>query len=82
LQFTELRAVLQAAKDKASESESCTELVSVCGHEVSVDASGARASLLYRFKFTFGGITFFVPVHGILSYLPAFIGTKLGGDSP
>jgi hypothetical protein len=23
-----------------------------------------------------------VPVHGILSYLPAFIGTKLGGDSP
>ena len=25
---------------------------------------------------------FLVPVHGILSYLPAFIGTKLGGDSP
>ena len=58
--FTELKAVLQAAKDKASESESCTELVSVNGHEISVDASGARAGLLYRFKFTLGGITFFI----------------------
>lgn len=59
--FTELKIVLDRAKELAGESPSLSEDVTLFGdHVVSVDASGARAGLFYRYKFTIGGVTFFV----------------------
>ena len=59
-QKSEVVAILQSAKERASESMIGEELVEVCGQTVSVDASGARAGLHYHYKFKYGGVTFFI----------------------
>ena len=59
-QFTNIKSSLQSGKELASDSDSGTALIDICGHTVSVDACGANAGLHYRFKFKLNGVTFFV----------------------
>ena len=58
--FLVLSASLMQAKELAGNSPILTENCELFGHVVSVDACGARAGLHYRFKFSLGGVTFFV----------------------
>jgi hypothetical protein len=59
-QFSLHKESLGKARDLAGENPSLTENCVLGGHVVSVDASGARAGMHYRFKFKFCGVTFFV----------------------
>jgi hypothetical protein len=58
--FPVLIESLELAKSRASDSPDGTFLTELFGHEVLVDAIGARNGMFYPYKFRMGGVTFFI----------------------